>query len=87
MNRLLYNSLLSLALALSCAAQTKSPTPKPAAPKKTAPAATTATQKQAARKEFVLNVVKSAVALPQPDPQDRLRVLSSAASVVAPVQP
>jgi hypothetical protein len=69
-------------LALSCAAQSKTPVQKkaPAAPSKAA-------QKQAARKDFVLNVVKSAVALPQPDPQDRLRVLSSAASVVAAVQP
>src|SRR3954449_10090639 len=87
MNRLLYNSVLSVALAVSCAAQVKSPAPKAVAPKKAAAAPSTALQKQAARKEFLLNVVKSAVALPQPDPQDRLRVLSSAASVVAPVQP
>src|SRR3954470_2052328 len=70
-----------------CAAQGKTPPPK-AVPKKPAAApATTARQKQQARKAFVLNVVKTAVALPQPDPQDRLRVLNSAASVVAPVQP
>src|SRR5690349_17356777 len=86
MNRLFYSSSLLFVLALSCAAQVKSPAPK-TTPKKTAPAPSTSLQKQAARKEFVLNVVKSAVALPQPDPQDRLRVLSSAASVVAPVQP
>ena len=36
-------------------------------------------------RKFVLDVVKSAVALPQPDSQDRLRVLHSAVSVVAPV--
>src|SRR3954463_350928 len=82
--------LLSMVVLLAvnlCAAQAKAPAPK-AAPKKLAAApANTATQKQQARKEFVLNVVKSAVALPQPDPQDRLRVLSSATSVVAPVQP
>src|SRR3954470_8999344 len=87
MNKLLQNSFLLLALAVAGTAQAKLPAPKPAAPKKAAPAANAAAQKQAARKEFVLNVVKSAVALPQPDPQDRLRVLSSAASVVAPVQP
>src|SRR3954453_16208290 len=86
MNRLFYNSLLSLVLAISCAAQAKPPAAK-ATPKKTAPVPNTALQKQAARKEFVLSVVKSAVALAQPDPQDRLRVLSSAASVVASVQP
>ena len=39
---------------------------------------------QAARKNFVLDVVRSAVALPESDPQDRLRVLQSAATVVAP---
>jgi hypothetical protein len=87
MTKFLQNSLLSIALVVSCAAQTKSPASKPAAPKKAAPAANVSAQKQAARKDFVLNVVKSAVALPQPDPQDRLRVLSSAASVVATVQP
>lgn len=87
MTKFLQNSLLSVALVVSCAAQTKSPASKPAAPKKAAPAANVSAQKQAARKDFVLNVVKSAVALPQPDPQDRLRVLSSAASVVATVQP
>src|SRR3954464_420788 len=87
MNKFLQNSLLSLALAVSCFGQAKPSAPKPAAPKKPALAANPALQKQAARKEFVLNVVKSAVALPQPDPQDRLRVLSSAASVVASVQP
>ncbi len=36
-------------------------------------------------KAFVLDVVNSAVALPQPDPQDRLRVLQSAASIAAPI--
>jgi hypothetical protein len=71
-------SLVSLSLA-----QSKPPTPKAPATKP----ANAAAQKQQARKLFVLNVVRSAVALPQPDPQDRLRVLSSAASVVASVQP
>ena len=37
------------------------------------------------QQKFVLDTVKMAVALPQPDPQDRLRVLSSAADVVATV--
>lgn len=39
------------------------------------------------RKQFVLDVVRSAVALPQPDPQDRLRVLSTAANVAGTVAP
>ena len=37
------------------------------------------------RQKFVLDVVQSAVALPQSDPQDRLRVLSAATAVVAPI--
>ena len=41
--------------------------------------------KQQARQKFVLDVVHSAVALPEPDPQDRLRVLSEAVNVVAPI--
>ncbi len=40
---------------------------------------------KAGRKKFVLDVVQSAVALPQPDPQDRLRVLNSAANVISPI--
>jgi len=68
------------------AAQTTTPSSKARASKPATPASSAA-QKRQARKVFVLNVVKTAVALPQPDPQDRLRVLNSAASVVAPVQP
>jgi hypothetical protein len=36
-------------------------------------------------KTFVLDVVNSAAALPQPDPQDRLRVLQAAASIAGPL--
>lgn len=49
------------------------------------PADTKPTAKQLARQKFVLDVVHSAVALPQPDPQDRLRVLSEAVNVVEPI--
>jgi hypothetical protein len=35
--------------------------------------------------KFVIDTVRMAVALPEPDPQDRLRVLSSAADVVLPI--
>lgn len=76
--------VLVLSFASLSLAQVKAPPVAKPAPKKPADSGT---QKQRARKAFVLNVVKSAVALPQPDPQDRLRVLSSAASVVATVQP
>lgn len=41
----------------------------------------------AAKKQFALNVVQTAVALPQADAQDRLRVLHAAASVVGPIRP
>jgi hypothetical protein len=40
-----------------------------------------------ARKSFVTNVVNTAVSLPQGDPQDRLRVLAAAASVMSSVAP
>ena len=40
---------------------------------------------QQARRAFVRDVVQNAVALPQPDPQDRLRVLNTAASVIGPI--
>jgi len=36
---------------------------------------------------FAYDVVRAAVALPQSNPQDRLRVLASAASVIAPLRP
>lgn len=40
-----------------------------------------------ARKKFVLDVIRSAVSLPQADPQDRLRVLVSAARLARSVSP
>jgi hypothetical protein len=39
------------------------------------------------QQKFVLDVVRSAVALPQSDQQDRLRVLAAAANLVAPLKP
>src|ERR1041384_3387061 len=73
-------TIWTVCLAGLCAAQTAKPTPPPRA-----------SVQQSARvskqKQFVLDVVRSAVALPQPDPQDRLRVLDSAAGVVLPFAP
>jgi len=43
--------------------------------------------KRQARKQFALEVVKTAVAIPQSDPQDRLRVLNSAANVAGSIAP
>lgn len=42
-------------------------------------------QKLTPSQKFVVETVNMAVALPQPDPQDRLRVLSTAADVVSPI--
>lgn len=39
------------------------------------------------QQQFVVDVVRSAVALPQADPQDRLRILTAAATVAGPVSP
>src|SRR5258708_38752595 len=51
------------------------------------PAVVAAGPKAAKSRKFVLDVVNSAVALPQPDQQDRLRVLSSAVEVMSPIAP
>lgn len=63
---------------------------KPATRKAPAPQAKKPAQKAdtvSPNQKFVLDVVRSAVALPQSDPQDRLRVLYAAASVVSPIKP
>ncbi len=57
------------------------PRSNPAQEKKQQAAPTRLTVQQ----KFVVDTVKMAVALPQSDPQDRLRVLSSAAFVVSPI--
>jgi len=49
------------------------------------PESTKAQGKLTPEQRFVVDTVSMAVALPQPDPQDRLRVLSTAADVVSPV--
>lgn len=82
-------SLLLLAFISAASAQTTSPSlQKNVPPRKTSaepPPSAAATGKQAAHQAFVRNVVESAVALPQPDPQDRLRVLAAAVDVIAPI--
>ncbi|MDT8067865.1 MAG: hypothetical protein ROO76_06820 [Terriglobia bacterium] len=61
----------------------------PAAPAQTkmAPAANAKAGALSSQQKFVLDVVQSAVALPQSDQQDRLRVLAAAANIVAPLKP
>jgi len=44
-----------------------------------------ASAKLTPEQKFVMDTVRMAVALPEPDPQDRLRVLSTAADVVSPI--
>jgi hypothetical protein len=70
-------------LGFSLAAQAQRPVPKNSGQPKAAP------QSQAKQlspgQKFVIDTVKMATALPQPDQQDRLRVLSAAADVVSPI--
>jgi hypothetical protein len=47
--------------------------------------ASAASRKLSPQKQFVIDVVRSAVALPQIDPQDRLRVLAAGSELAAPV--
>jgi hypothetical protein len=72
-------AFILLALGVSMA-QAKPPAKSQVPPKTSAP-------KLTAQQKFVLDVVQTAVALPQGDQQDRLRVLTSAANVVGTVQP
>lgn len=46
---------------------------------------TPTTKKLTPEQKFVVDTVNMAVALPQPDPQDRLRVLATAADVISPI--
>jgi hypothetical protein len=69
------------ALSLSALAQRETPKLK-APPQQTRQ---TVAAKLTPQQKFVLDTVNMAVALPEPDPQDRLRVLASAAEVVSTV--
>ena len=71
-----------MVLAGQLVAQTQS---SPKLSSKPAPTKAKQTSDAVGRKKFVLEVVQTAVSLPQPDPQDRLRVLNSAASVISPI--
>ena len=73
-------AVVVLGLSLTGTAQQNNPSlprSKPQAAATTSPAKLTREQK------FVIDTVKMAVALPESDPQDRLRVLSTAADVVS----
>jgi hypothetical protein len=77
-NRLTVLLLIALSLSMVAMAQ-------PAA--KAMTAKTGSTSAANGGRKFVLDVVQSAVALPQTDSQDRLRVLQTAADVALPVAP
>src|SRR5215470_6954220 len=72
---------LSMGLALSVVGQ--STNPKASGSPHSSPQPNQAPGKVSPEQKFVMDTVRMAVALPQPDPQDRLRVLSTAADVVS----
>ncbi|HKF21174.1 MAG TPA: hypothetical protein VKE93_06370 [Candidatus Angelobacter sp.] len=74
---------LAFAVSLTCEAQNANPGTSGAAHTNSSPPA--GNTKMGSEQKFVLDAVKTAVALPQPDPQDRLRVLASAAEVASTV--
>jgi len=78
--------LFAIALCLSALAQDAPIRPRRGS-KEVTPASAVTTPKEAKSRKFVLDVVNSAVALPQSDQQDRLRVLNSAVEVMAPIAP
>lgn len=90
MKSAVFQLALALALAGANAAQIN-PALRPQSSDQKVPAKSDAptpvTAKQKNRQKFVQDVVHSAVGLPQPDPQDRLRVLYAAANVISPIDP
>ena len=74
-------AVVVLGLSLTGMAQ-QSGAKKPSKPQAGAPAGA---NKLTPEQKFVIDTVRMAVALPESDPQDRLRVLSSAAEVASPI--
>jgi hypothetical protein len=73
-------------MALTGVAQENAKKPsKPQQPQSGVAAAAAGASKLSPEQKFVVDTVRMAVALPQSDPQDRLRVLSSAADVISPI--
>lgn len=79
MTRKISTAAVFFCLAMSALAQKAAP----AAPRLAAKPPAKAVPQLSPQQKFVLDTVTMAVALPQSDPQDRLRVLSSAADVVS----
>lgn len=74
-------AVVALGLSLTGAAQQDNPK----LPAKPQASATSNSAKLTREQKFVIDTVRMAVALPEPDQQDRLRVLSTAADVVSPI--
>ncbi len=82
------NRILTVLLLPSLAAPLLAQKSPPLTAKKLSPKAKAAPRpKGQSRQRFVLDVVRSAVALPQSDQQDRLRVLVAAAQIAFPLAP
>lgn len=77
--------VLTFGITLAAGSQTAIASSNTSASKGLKKAAQPAARKLTPQQQFVLDTVKMAVALPQPDPQDRLRVLASAADVLTPI--
>src|SRR5262249_55226276 len=75
----------SLLMALALSAVGQGTNPKVSGSPHSSPQPTQARGKLSPEQKFVMDTVRMAVALPQPDPQDRLRVLSAAADVISPI--
>src|SRR5437660_1656824 len=71
-------SVATLVLSLNTSAQN-------VAARNTSRNTSSAAKKLSSTQKFVLDTVTLAASLPQPDPQDRLRVLASAANVISPI--
>lgn len=81
--QLSFVSVLFLLVALPGLSQEPRKSVQPETPKRNASRKATLSPQQ----KFVLDVVQSAVGLPQSDQQDRLRVLTAAADVISPIRP
>jgi hypothetical protein len=81
--RITFALVLGMQAAISALGQTPRKPARPDVVRKNASGKVVLSPQQ----KFVVDVVQSAVGLPQSDPQDRLRVLTAAADVISPIQP
>lgn len=81
----LYKSILGVGVLLAVSLGAPAQTTRIQGEAKPAKKAASAERKLTPEQKFVLDTVNMAVSLPQSDPQDRLRVLSTAADVISPI--